>query len=196
MADHVLAALPDSLLPQLTEWFDSFGTNPVKYEELKAYRLKKFTCTPEQRVKCILDLAQQPLGDQHPSDALTELRSLARLPPDASGDPKSLEILLALWLTRLPAKVRACITDFNAYADDDAIATTADRYLDGQNAAAAVKSPIATLATDVPPEADDEFPASSAAVAQATPSFQRRPRPAATQRVSTPPPLPDAPTSA
>ena len=29
MANHVLAALPDALFPQLAEWLDSFRTHPV-----------------------------------------------------------------------------------------------------------------------------------------------------------------------
>ena len=98
-ADHVLAALPDALFPQIAEWLDSQGSNAIKYEDLKSYLLQKFSLSPEQRAKNILALAHQPLGDQRPSDALSELRSLARLPPDATGTSRSIDVLLALWLT-------------------------------------------------------------------------------------------------
>ena len=180
-ADHVLAALPDAIFPQIAAWLDAHGTNAVKYEDLKAYLLKKFSLTPEQRVKSILSIAQQPLGDQRPSDALSELRSLARLPPDATGTPKSIDMLLALWLNRLPEKVRACITDFSSFIDDAAIASAADKFLDAQNAAS--KSSIAALAAS-PPAVDHS---TSDEDIQAAASLPRQQKPVHLQSSKFPP---------
>ena len=174
-ADHVLAAIPDSLFPQLAQWLNDHDDQTVKYDQLKAFLLKKFSLTPEQRVKHIMEIAKQPLGDQRPSAALAELRALARLPSTSSGTSKSIDMLLALWLHRLPAKVRACITDFTNYSDDDSIAAEADQYFDAQSATT-VHS-IAAL-TDAPPEANDDDTAdddSTAPVAQAS-SYRPRPR--------------------
>ena len=171
-ADHVLAALPDTIFPQLAEWLDSHGADPIKYQDLKAFLLKKFSLSPEQRVKCILDLVQQPLGDQRPSDALTELRSLARLPPDGSGTQQSIDVLLALWLHRLPEKVRARITNFNSYDNDQDIAAKADSILDTLNAAS--KASITALA-DVPSDEQQDEEKCTDAVAQ-TSSYPRQRR--------------------
>ena len=120
-ADYVLAAFPDSLFPQVAEWLDAKGTDPVTYDDLKAFLLKKFTLSPEQRARNILALINQPLGDQRPSQALAELRALARLPPTATGAAQTIDVLLALWLTRLPEKVRASIIDFTSFSSDDEI---------------------------------------------------------------------------
>lgn len=161
-ADHVLAALSDGVFPQIAGWLDDHGSNPVRYEDLKSYLLQKFSLTPEQRVKNILLIAQQPLGDQRPSDALTELRSLARLPPAADGTSKSIDILLALWLQRLPERVRACITNFSSYDNDALIAADADKFLDAQNAAS--KSSITALAASPPDDVvtpDDDLHAAA-----------------------------------
>ena len=81
-ADHVLAALPDALFPQIAQWLDSKGSSTIQYDDLKSFLLKKFSLTPERRAKAIFDLYQQPLVDQRPSDALNHLRALACLPPD------------------------------------------------------------------------------------------------------------------
>ena len=170
-ADHVLAAIPDALFPQISKWMDSKGSSAIQYEDLKKYLLKKFSLTPEQRVKSIFELYRRPLGDQRPSDALDQLRALARLPNDSSDTPRTIDLLVALWLTRLPESVRAAITDFTALSDDE-IALKADQHFDAQDASAtsslaASANPPADTLDDTPPEA----------IAIASSSTPRRPRP-------------------
>ena len=162
-ADHVLAALPEALFPQVADWLDAQADDAISYNDLKAFLLKKFTLSPEQRAKNILALVNQPIGDQRPSQALAELRSLARLPPDAAGLPQTIDVLLALWLTRLPEKVRASITDFTSYHSDEAIASKADSLLDALHAAS--KSSITAAAADDDDDDPDDYPTSSQAAA-------------------------------
>ena len=171
-ADHVLAALPDALFPQMAQWLDSKGDVPIEYNDLKAFLLRKFSLSPEQRVNSIFSLQQQPLGDQRPSDALTELRALSRLPPDSSGDSKTIDVLLAIWLQRLPEPIRAAITDFADYHNDASIADYADSLLDAHRAAS--KTPIAATTE----EDDDHDPPDAVALATAPrrrPPRQQRP---------------------
>ena len=161
-ADHVLAALPDVLFPQLSVWLDDKGDDPVEYDDLKAFLLKKFSLSPEMRVQEIFNLAQRPLGDQRPSAALTEMRALARLPPDSTGSSSTIDVLRALWLRRLPDAVRSSITDFTTHTDQD-IANFADKLLDAHHATS--KPPLAAALDDNP------------AVPDAIASVSRRPSP-------------------
>ena len=78
------------------------GENAIEYQDLKAFLLQKFSPSAERRIQMILDLSNEPLGDQRPSDAFTETRSLCRLPPDGTGTFAKIDVLLALWLRRPP----------------------------------------------------------------------------------------------
>ena len=100
----------------------------------------------------ILDLSNQPLGDQRPSDALTEMRFLCRLPPDDTGTSAKIDVLLALWLRCLPTPVHSAITTFAPYDDDD-LAKHADSLLDAH--AAANPPAITSAASTVPPDKDN-----------------------------------------
>ena len=151
-ADHVLAAIPDTIFPQMSTWLDAKGDDAIEYQDLKAFLLQKFSPSAERRVQMILDLANQPLGDQRPSDALTEMRSLCRLPPDAAGVSANIDVLLAIWLQRLPTPVRAAITNFTSYNDDD-LAKRADSLLDAH--AASSRPSLAAAASMAPPAEDD-----------------------------------------
>ena len=42
-ADHVLAAIPDTLFPQMSAWLDAKGDDAVEYNDLKLFLLKKFS---------------------------------------------------------------------------------------------------------------------------------------------------------
>ena len=151
-ADHVLAAIPDTIFPQMSTWLNAKGDDAIEYQDLKAFLLQKFSPSAEQRVQMILDRSNQPLRDQRPSDTLTEMRSLCRLPPDDTGTSAKIDVLLALWLRRLPTPVRSAITNFASYDDDD-LAKRADSLLDAQ---AAANPPSLTAATSTgPPDEDD-----------------------------------------
>ena len=97
-ADHILAAIPDTIIPQMSTWLDTKGDDVIEYQDLKAFLLQKFSPSAERRIQMILNLSNQPLGDQRPSDAVTGMRSLCRLPPDATGTSAKIDVLLALWL--------------------------------------------------------------------------------------------------
>ena len=81
----------------------------------------------------LFELSKQALGDQCPSEALTEMTSLSRLPPDAAGTSKKVDILLALWLQRLPDPVCAANANFSYFTHDDT-AARADSFLDAHKA--------------------------------------------------------------
>ena len=74
------------------------GDNAIEYQDFKVFLLQKFSPSAERHIQMILDLSNQPLVDQRPSDALTEMRSLCRLPPDDTGTSAKINVLLALWL--------------------------------------------------------------------------------------------------
>ena len=102
----------------------------------------------------ILDRSNQPLGDQRPSDALTEMRSICRLPLDDAGTSAKIDVLLALWLRRLPTPVRSAITNFASYDDDD-LAKHADSLLDAQTTS---NPPSLTVAASTGPPDEDDSP--------------------------------------
>ena len=128
-ADHVLAALPDDLFPRLAEWLESKGDVAIQYDELKDYLLQRFTPSPAVRASQIFQLSRQPLGDQKPSDALLEMRSMARLTPASDGTPRHLDLLRALWLLRLPESIRAVIPNAEEL-DEDELRKRADSLVD------------------------------------------------------------------
>ena len=117
----------------MSDWLDSKGDAPIDYQDLKTFLLEKFSPSSEKRVNILFDLSKQALGDQRPSKALTEMRSLCCLPPDTTGNSKKIDILLALWLRRLPDPVLAAITNFSDFTDDGLAACT-DSLLDAHNA--------------------------------------------------------------
>ena len=84
-ADHILAAIPDTFFPQMSTRLEAKGDDAIEYPDLKTFLLKKFSPSAERRAQMILYLSNQLLGDQRPSEALTEMKSLCHLPPDAAG---------------------------------------------------------------------------------------------------------------
>ena len=147
-ANHVLAAIPDTIFTHMSTWVDT-----VEYQDLKAFLLQKFSPSAERCIQMILDLSNQLLGDQRPSDALTEMRSLCRLPPNDTGTSAKIDVLLALWLRRLPTPVCSAITNLVSYDNNDDLAKQADSLLDAH--AAANPPAITAAASTVPPDEDD-----------------------------------------
>ena len=133
-------------------WLDVNSDDVVEYQDVKAFLVQKFSPSAERRVQMILDLSNQPLGDQRTIRRLTEMRSLCRLPPDNTGTSAKIDVLLALWLRHLPTPVRSAITNFASYNDDD-LAKHADSLLDAHTTA---NPPAITADTStVPPDKDD-----------------------------------------
>ena len=83
----------------------------------------------------LLQLAKQPLGDQKPSDALLEIKVLARLLSAADGSARRLDLLRALWLLRLPEHIRAAIP-YAEEMNEAELQRMADRLKDSHAAAA------------------------------------------------------------
>ena len=133
-ADHVLAALPEELFPRISEWLFSKGDAAIQYDDLKTYLLQRFTPSATSRVTQLLQLAKQPLGDQRSSDALLEIKVLARLLSAADGSARRLDLPRALWLLRLPEHIRAAIPD--AEMNEAELQRMADRLKDSHAAAA------------------------------------------------------------
>ena len=96
--------------------------------------------------------SKQCLCDERPSKALTEMRSLCCLPPNAAGNSKKIDIFLALWLRHLSDPVRSAITNFSDFNDTD-LTTHADSLLDAHNATSHL--PIHTTTAPDPPDEDN-----------------------------------------
>ena len=179
-ADHVLAALPDELLPHISEWLISKGDQAIEYNDLKALLLQRFTPSAASRVTQLLHLAKQPLGDQRPSDALLEMKALARLPPAADGSERKLDLLRALWLLRLPESVRAHIPNAEE-VDEEELQQLADQLNDSQAAAARHVNAIPSVSSATPSLDGDDIAAVNYTPVRArpTPGHQSGPRPRA-----------------
>lgn len=153
-ADHVLAVLPDEIFPKISEWLMSKGDTAIEYSDLKIYLLQRFSPSPASRVTQLLQLAKQPLGDQRPSDALLEMKALARLPPAADGSVKQVDLLRALWLLRLPESIRASLPSAEEM-DENELQQMADNLNDAHAAAARHTNAVSPAASTVPLQEDD-----------------------------------------
>ena len=103
----------------------------------------------------LLHLAKQ--GDQRPSDALLEMKALARLSPAADGSERKLDLLRAHWLLRLPESVRAHIP--NAEEVDEELQQLADQLNDSQAAAARHVNAIPAVSSATPSLDGDDIAA-------------------------------------
>ena len=94
--DHFLAALPDELFSCNSEGLISKGDAAIECSDLKNVLLLRLTPSAASRVTQLLQLAQQPLGDRKPSDALLKMKALARLPPATNSKARHVDLLQAL----------------------------------------------------------------------------------------------------
>ena len=110
-ADYVIGALPPDTFSRLSDWLDDQDSDDLTYEDVKTAIIKECEMSPEERSQRLLDLLRTPLGDQRPSDALREIKSLTKMmKPD--GTTEILDLSRVLWMTRLPAEMRTHITEF------------------------------------------------------------------------------------
>ena len=128
-ADHVLASLGDDAFAQLAPWLRTRGAH-VEYEGLKVELMHRFSPSAEVRAERLLQLINQPLGDDRPSLALEAMRALATLP-----DGEQIDVVAVMWLSRLPATVRAQICRFTSLTSA-ALSEKADGLVDAARAAA------------------------------------------------------------
>ena len=94
------------------------GTEIILYEDLKTEIILQCEPTPEEKSQKILELLRMPLGDQRPSAALRELRTLSTV-LRADGTTADLDLVRVLWMLRLPQDIRTLITDFAERSDKD-----------------------------------------------------------------------------
>jgi len=87
----------------------------------------------------LLQLAKEPLGNQRPSNALLEMKALARLPPAADRTARRLDLLRALWLLLLPENIRAVIPNTEEMDEAD-LQEMADHLNDAHASAARFNS--------------------------------------------------------
>ena len=132
-AAYVLAVLPEDAFTTMAGWLET-QPDEIPYSELKEYLLKDLTLTAEQKAKKLMAIINQPIGDQKPSQAMREMERLMRL-PTSNGEKKSLDVLLILWLHRLPHEVRRNITAFSEHTREE-LMKKADRLTDAAAASA------------------------------------------------------------
>ena len=124
-ADHVLAALPEEVFSQIATLLDT--DEDLDYKTLKQNLLDRFTPSAASRAAKIRSLSLQPLGEQKPSAAWTEIYALANLHPPV-------DMLREMWLSRLPSHIRAALP--KASEDPiDVLARKADDLIDAHAAA-------------------------------------------------------------
>ena len=173
-ADFVVGALPPDIFSMVSRWLNAHNDDPILYEDLKTEVILQCEPTPEERSQKIMDLLRMPLGDQRPSAALRELRTLSSvLKPD--GTTADLDLVKVLWMLRLPQEVRTLIPNFAEKEDND-LMKLADS-LRGTSRLSATPAAAAAHEPEVMDEYDDYAMAAQ----------QRRPR-SSNQR-----PFPDAP---
>ena len=98
--EYVLAALPEEVFSQIASLLDT--DDDLDYNTLKEFLLDRFTPSAASRAAKIRALSLQPLGEQKPSAAWTEIRALATLAPPV-------DMLREMWLSRLPSHIRAAL---------------------------------------------------------------------------------------
>ena len=173
-ADYVIGALPTEVFDQVAEWL-SDQDDAIEYKDLKQQIILNFSPTPEERSQRALELIRQPLGDQRPSAALREMKSLCTLiQPD--GSKKPLDLIRVLWLLRLPQDIREKITDFATMPEAE-LAKQADSLWGAKTMSGA--SPTAAAAIDNEEAEEEEEDAHAMAAQQKRPN---RPQPSRPQR--------------
>ena len=153
-ADFVIGALPADVFSRLSLWLGEQTSDSIKYEDLKPAIIQQCEPSPEEKSQRLLELLRTPLGDQRPSDAFREIRSLSRmLQPD--GTSSKLDLERVLWMTRLPTDIRTHITDFASRPEKDLL-----RLADSVRSTSRFAQPTSIAAAcheDDDPEVDDRI---------------------------------------
>ena len=177
-ADYVIGALPSDTFDRIATWLATKATDTILYTELKPTIIRLCEPSPEEKCQRILDLMKTPLGDQRPSDALRELRSLATvLKPD--GTTSTLDLVSLMWVTRLPSELRPHLSNFASRSDEEL-----SRLADSVRGTSKLVQPLST-ASACQVEAQDESQEEDFVQA----AQYRRPPPRSSFR----PAVPDAP---
>ena len=152
-ADYVIGALPAEVFSEISDWLISQASDTIYYDNLKQQIIKRCSPTPEERSRKIMDLVRLPLGDQRPSAAFREMKSLSTtLQPDGSTSP--IDLIRVLWLLRLPHEIRTMITDFASRTEED-LTKQADSLVGASQLSTASNAAAAAAAAPPEPEEDE-----------------------------------------
>ena len=154
-SDFIIGALPEDVFDRISSWLTEFNTDVIPYETLKAKIIRSCQPSPEEKSQKILDLIKMPLGDQRPSDAFYEIKNLSTvLQPD--GTTAMIDLTRVLWMLRLPADIRAQMTNFSTKSEQD-LTELADA-LKGTTrlALSTLSTPAAAAATADPRDFNDD----------------------------------------
>ncbi|MPC60642.1 hypothetical protein E2C01_054697 [Portunus trituberculatus] len=145
-----------SSMTQANHWMKSKGDIAIEYSDLKTFLLQRFTLSAASRVTQLLQLSKQPLGDQRSSEALLEMKALARLPTVVNGSERKLDLLRAIWLLLHLESIRAVLSGAERMDDDD-LQQMAECLSDAQPAADRHinAAPYASSTAPPPPKEDD-----------------------------------------
>jgi hypothetical protein len=125
MYDHVMAVLPQNLLPAIRDLLPTILEDNNPYEVLKLRLVQSFGPTTWQLCNKLID--HPGLGDGRPTQLMNEMQAL--LPP---GEPAGL-IFQALYLRRLPVSLREHL-GARKFENARELAAAADLLWDARNA--------------------------------------------------------------
>ena len=175
-ADFVVGALPPEIFSMISRWLATRGSEAILYEELKTEVILQCEPTPEEKSQKILELLRMPLGDQRPSAALRELRTLSSvLRPD--GTSTELDLVRVLWMLRLPQDIRTMITNFADRTDSDLM-----KLADSLRGTSRLSTPTAAAVANEPESADEDEHFAMAAQQRRPRSSNQRPVPDVSRR--------------
>jgi hypothetical protein len=127
MFDHVMAVLPQNLLPAIRDLLPAILEDNNPYEVLKGRLIQSYGPTTWQLCNKLID--HPGLGDSRPSQLMNEMQAL--LPP---GEHAGL-LFQALYLRRLPVSMREQL-GARKFENARELAATADLLWDARNAGA------------------------------------------------------------
>ena len=140
MFDHVMAVLPQNLLPALRDLLPTIQEQNDPYELLKQRLVQSFGPTTWQLCNKLID--HPGLGDSRPSQLMNEMQAL--LP---AGEPAGL-LFQAMYLRRLPLSMREQL-GARKFENSRELAAVADLLWDARNAGVSgVAPPVAIVEVD------------------------------------------------
>ena len=175
-ADFVVGALPPEIFSMISRWLATRGSEAILYEELKTEVILQWEPTPKEKSQKILELLRMPLGDQRPSAALRELRTLSSvLRPD--GTTTELDLVRVLWMLRLPQDIRTMITNFADRTDSNLM-----KLANSLRGTSRLSAPTAAAVAHEPESADEDEHFAMAAQQRRPRSSNQRPVPDVSRR--------------
>lgn len=154
---HVLASLPQHCVLSV---LDIIKDQTNGYDDLKAALINRNSMSEEQRLNTLLSESNAVMGERRPSEFYRHLELLAD-----SGTGVNNELLLKLWMRRLPSTLNVALVASNQ-SDSTALIAMADKIWDALN-----KETISSIHTSSVPQTSRL----SNAIAPVQPSTSRTP---------------------